>query len=91
MQPLSSRQHECPPGGCRRGSSGCILQHLTRTKPHPPSLPHSARRQLYEALLAVEREGGVVIERRLSLVDAVLSPSAALVICDNSAAKLVGS
>lgn len=39
----------------------------------------------------MEREGGVVIERRLSLVDAVLSPSAALVICDNSAAKLVGS
>lgn len=37
----------------------------------------------------MEREGGVVVERRLGLVDAVLSPSAALVICDNSAAKLV--
>ncbi|KAL4448291.1 hypothetical protein ABPG75_005510 [Micractinium tetrahymenae] len=53
-----------------------------------PNRPIRARRQLYEAVLAVEREGGTVVERRLGLVDAVLSPSAALVVCDNSAAKL---
>lgn len=47
-------------------------------------------RPLYEALLSLERQGAVVVERPLSLVDLVLSPSAGLVVCDNSAAKLVG-
>jgi hypothetical protein len=36
----------------------------------------------------VERQGGTVLERPLALVDVVLSPSAGLVICDNSASKL---
>jgi hypothetical protein len=49
-----------------------------------------SRRQLYEAVLAVERQGGTVLERPLALVDVVLSPSAGLVICDNSTSKLVG-
>lgn len=48
-----------------------------------------SRRVLYEAVLGVERLGGSVVERRLSLVDLVLSPSAGLVICDNTASKLV--
>ena len=52
--------------------------------------PCSSCRQLYEAVLEVERRGGAVVERRLSLVDAVLSPSAGLVICDNASSRLVG-
>jgi hypothetical protein len=48
-----------------------------------------SRRQLYETVLAVERAGGTVMERRLALVDLVLSPGAGLVICDNTTSKLV--
>ena len=46
-------------------------------------------RQLYEAVLQVEREGGTVAERPLALVDVLLAPSAGLVVCDNSAAQQV--
>ena len=48
-----------------------------------------SRRQLYEAVLGIERCGGSVAERPLALVDVVLSPSAGLVICDNSGSRLV--
>lgn len=54
-----------------------------------PSLRHRSSRPLYEAVLALEQQGAAVVERPLSLVDLVLSPSAGLVVCDNSAAKLV--
>jgi hypothetical protein len=42
--------------------------------------PIRARRPLYEQILELEKHGVTVVERPLSLVDAVLSPSLALVI-----------
>ncbi|PRW45191.1 hypothetical protein C2E21_6279 [Chlorella sorokiniana] len=53
-----------------------------------PCRPIRSSRPLYEAVLALEQQGAAVVERPLSLVDLVLSPSAGLVVCNNSAAKL---
>ena len=44
--------------------------------------PIRALRSLYESVLRLEQQGVVLVERRLSLVDLVLSPSAALVVYD---------
>lgn len=63
--------------------------HPSKPDSPPPSGPLRSCRPLYEAVLALEQQGAAVVERPLSLVDLVLSPSAALVVCDNSAAKLV--
>lgn len=49
-----------------------------------PSRPIRQQRALYEAVVGLEKEGASVVERSLALLDAVLSPSAALIICDNS-------
>lgn len=76
----------CLPG--RPGRPGWPAHHPSVLLWSAP-LPFRSRRQLYEAALGVERGGGTVVERRLSLVDAVLSPSAGLVICDNGRSKLV--
>ena len=55
-----------------------------------PRRPIASRRPLYEAVLAVEREGACVVERRLALLDVVLTPCTGLVVADNGAAQLVG-
>ena len=56
-----------------------------------PSRPIRTRRGLYESVLQLEREGACVVERKLGLVDLVLSPSAALIVHDNSAQGHVGA
>jgi hypothetical protein len=43
-----------------------------------PGRPLRTRRALHEAVLSIERRGGIIIERDLDLIDMVLSPSAAL-------------
>lgn len=75
----------------RGGGAECTTRSQTPTNPPPLPSPATAscRRQLYDAALRLERRGAALVERPLALVDAVLSPSAALVVCDNSARKLV--
>lgn len=53
------------------------------------SRPIRQQRALYETVLQLEKEGACVVERPLSLIDAVLSPSAALIIYDNTTPALV--
>jgi hypothetical protein len=55
-----------------------------------PGRPIRQQRSLYEAVLQLERDGASVLERPLALIDAVLSPSAALIIFDNTKSNLVG-
>jgi hypothetical protein len=43
------------------------------------------RRALYEAVLTMERDGAVVVERRMALADVALSPSACLVVWTDDA------
>ena len=55
-----------------------------------PSRPVRQQRALYEALLQLERSGASVVERPLTLIDAVLSPSVALMVYDSTAENVVG-
>jgi hypothetical protein len=48
-----------------------------------------SRREVYDSLLQLEREGAVLVERPLALLDLVLAPSTALAIHDNTDINLV--